>query len=128
MLDTSTKVILFLALLSSLLHGWKWIIYSSENTLGNVIRTLIEFYAGRKLDKINKQAYEEAKAFVEKHFTILKSDETLFNYKDIINMTKKLLDKQEYHSVLVDPYNSLKIELNNSSKLNTHEFHYEAIL
>lgn len=122
-----TKVILFLALLSSLYHSWKWIIYSSENSLGNIIRTLIEFYAGRKLDKISAQAYNEAKDFVEKHFTLIKSEEALFNYRDIINMTKKLLQKQPYNSVLIDPYNSLKIELNNSSKLNTHEYHYEAI-
>lgn len=122
-----TKVILFLALMSSLLHDWKWIIYSSENTLGNVIRTLIEFYAGRKLDKITQKNYDEAKLFVERHFSIIKSDEMLFNYRDIINMTKKLLQKQRYDSVLVDPYNSLKIELNNASKLNTHEYHYESI-
>jgi hypothetical protein len=122
-----TKVILFLAMLSALFHGWKWIIYSSENTLGNVIRTLIEFYTGKKLDKVNDSLYKEAKDFVEKHFTILKADEALFNYRDIINMTKKLLNKQQYNSCLIDPYNSLKIELTNSSKLNTHEFHYEAI-
>jgi hypothetical protein len=122
-----TKVMLFLAMMSSLLHGWKWIIYSSENTLGNIIRTLIEFYVGRKLDKINEKLYQEAKDFAEKHFTIIKSDEALFNYRDIINMTKKLLKRQQYQSVLVDPYNSLKIELNNTSKLNTHEYHYEAV-
>ena len=122
-----TKVILFLACLSAMYHGWKWIIYSSENTLGNVVRTLIEYHAGKKLDKVSDLAYKEAKEFVEKHFTIIKSDESLFNYYDIINMTKKLLQKQRYNCCLVDPYNSLKIELNNASKLNTHEFHYEAI-
>lgn len=122
-----TKVILFLAILSAMFHGWKWIIYSSENSLGNVIRTLIEFFVGRKLDKVTEGQYKEGKDFVEKYFIFIKSEETLFNYKDMINMTKKLTQRQKYDAVLIDPYNSLKIELNNSSKLNTHEYHYEAI-
>lgn len=122
-----TKLILFLTVLSSILHNWKWVVYCSENSLGNVIRTLIEFYAGRKLNRITEDEYRTAREFVEKHFILIKSEECLYNYRDIINMTKKLLKKGEIDGVLIDPYNSLKIELTNSSKLNTHEFHYEAI-
>ncbi len=36
------------------------------------------------------------------------------------------MTKKKYHAVLVDPYNSLKIDLNNKN-LSTHDYHYEAI-
>lgn len=41
-------------------------------------------------------------------------------------MVKKTLKKGKYDYAMIDPYNSLKIDLSGFSKLNTHEFHYEA--
>lgn len=122
-----TKFILFLGFMSALLHGWNWIIYASENSLGTVMRTLIEFYFGKRLQKLNDIEYKTAISFVENHFSLIKSDEDLYNYKDIINMAKKLAKRKKFDSILIDPYNSLKIDLANANKLNTHEYHYEAI-
>lgn len=42
-------------------------------------------------------------------------------------MIKKTRTKGTYNYALVDPYNSLKIDLSGYSKLNTHEYHYEAM-
>lgn len=122
-----TKFVLFLAFMSALLHNWNWIIYSSENSIGTVVRSLMEFYFGKRLQKLNDIEYKVSKDFVEKHFAIIKSDEDLYNYKDIINMSRKLNKRKKYDSLLIDPYNSLKIDLANTNKLNTHEYHYEAI-
>jgi len=122
-----TKFILFLAFMSALLHNWNWIIYASENSLGTIMRTLIEFYFGKRLQKLNDIEYKVALDFSEKHFDLIKSDEDLYNYKDIINMAKKLSKRKKYDSIMIDPYNSLKIDIQNSNKLNTHEYHYEAI-
>lgn len=122
-----TKFILFLSFMSSLLHGWNWIIYASENSLGTIMRSLIEFYFGKKLQKLNDVEYKIARKFVEEHFSLIKSDEDLYNYKDLINMAKKLNKRKKYDGILIDPYNSLKIDLAGNNKLNTHEYHYEAI-
>jgi hypothetical protein len=122
-----TKFILFLAFMSSILHEWNWIIYAGENSLGTIMRSLIEFYFGKKLQKLNDIEYKVAKDFAENHFALIKSDEDLYNYKDILNMCKKLNKRKKFDSVLVDPYNSLKIDILNTNKMNTHEYHYEAI-
>jgi hypothetical protein len=37
------------------------------------------------------------------------------------------MKKKKFHAGLIDPYNSLKIDLSGFSKLSTHEFHYEAL-
>ena len=58
----------------------------------------------------------------------IKADkEDLYNYKDILNMVKKAMKKYKFDGGLIDPYNGLKIEITPTSKLNTHEYHYEAI-
>ena len=115
----------YLCLLSSIFHGWKWILYSNENRSGAVIKKLIEFYWGNSINKLSESQLSAARSFIDKHFTLI-SNEFLFNYKDILNITEKLLKKEQYDGLLIDPYNSLKIELPKGSILNTHEYHYEA--
>lgn len=122
-----TFVILFLQLLASLYHGWKFLIFSSENTNRTLYKRLIEFYWGKKITNLNDIELRIAKDFVKGHFYFIKSEEDLYNYRDILNMAKKAYSKVKFDGGLIDPYNGLKIELTNSSKLNTHEYHYEAI-
>jgi len=120
----------YLCLLAAMYHGWNGIIFSSENTLGAFMRKMIQFYWGKPLvgpNAMNETEYNIAKAFVEKHFSMIKAQEDLFNYKDIINMVKKASKVKKYHYGMIDPYNSLKIDLSGFSKLNTHEYHYEAL-
>jgi hypothetical protein len=119
----------WLLLQAAMLHGWRGIIFSSENTLGAFMRKMIQFYWGKPLAgsfAMNQTEYDIAKKFVEAHFTLIKAQEDLYNYKDIINMVKKTLNKGDYKYGMIDPYNSLKIDLSGFSKLSTHEFHYEA--
>jgi hypothetical protein len=76
---------------------------------------------------MSKEKYDAAHSFVKEHFTVIKSDDALYNYKDILLMTKKLINKDNYKGLLIDPYNSLKIDLPPNSKISTHEYHYEAL-
>lgn len=120
----------WLLLLAAMYHGWKGIIFSSENTLGAFMRKMIQFYWGKPLHgkyAINDAEFLIAKKFIEAHFSMIKAQEDLYNYKDIINMVKKALRRQKYDYGMIDPYNSLKIDLSGFSKLNTHEYHYEAL-
>lgn len=120
----------YLCLLAAMYHGWRGIIFSSENTLGSFMRKMIQFYWGKPLHgnfAMSETEYQIAKTFVEEHFALIKAQEDLFNYKDIINMVKKANKGRKYQYGMIDPYNSLKIDLSGFSKLNTHEYHYEAL-
>lgn len=120
----------WLLLLAAIYHGWRGIIFSSENTLGAFMRKMIQFYWGKSLYgkfAMNDIEYRIAKEFIEKHFSLIKAQEDLYNYKDIINMVKKARKSSAYHYGMIDPYNSLKIDLSGFSKLSTHEYHYEAL-
>src|SRR6185437_6498224 len=115
----------YITLLSAMYNDWKWIIYSNENRNGAVVKKIIEFYWGVAIGKQTSTQIEKAKKFVNDHFTIV-SNEYIFNYKDVLNITEKLMHAKKYDGLLIDPYNSLKIDLSNNSKLSTHEYHYEA--
>lgn len=118
-----STVIWYFALLSSILHGWKWIIFSSENSVGSFMRKMIEFYWSEPIDKINDIQYKKAKDFINEHFKIILSNDELYTYKDVLNMTKKTLKLGKYHGLLIDPYNSLAEDLN----VNSHSYNYKAI-
>lgn len=124
-------VLWYLLLLAAMYHDWKGIIFSSENTEGGFMRKMMQFYWGKPMYgqfAMNESERKIARAFIESHFKIIKSQENLYNYKDIINMVKKTRIKYpDRKFCLIDPYNSLKIDLSGFSKLSTHEYHYEAL-
>lgn len=121
----------YLMLLAAMYHDWHGIIFSSENTLGGFMRKMIQFYWGKQLRgsfAMSKEEYTIAKKFIEDHFILIKAQEDLYNYKDIINMVRKARVKYpKLKYAMIDPYNSLKIDLSGFSKLSTHEYHYEAL-
>lgn len=118
-----STVMWYLALLSSLLHGWKWVIFSSENSVGSFMRKMIEYYWTEQISNISPMKYKKAKDFVESHFTIILSGDSLYTYRDVLDMTKKIDLKEKHHALLIDPYNSLAEDLG----VNSHSYHYKAI-
>lgn len=121
-----STIVWFKAMLSARLHGWKWIIFSSENRPAAVRRKLMEFYWDKQIKRMNERELEEAKRFVYSHFEIIKNGEEMYNYMDIVNMTKKLLKKKKYDGLMIDPYNSLKVDSSKSTKGAGYDYHYEA--
>lgn len=129
-----TVFISWMFLLAALYHNWKFLLFISENTIGSVMRKLIQFYWGKPLVKteyepaMNEIEYNIAKEFVESHFIFIRAQEELYNYKDVLNMTKKTLKLHpDLKCTLIDPYNSLKTDISNFSKLGVHDFNYEAL-
>jgi len=122
-----TIVIIFLQLLAAMYHKWNFIIFSCENTNRSLFKRLMEFYWGKKIQVMNDVEFKIARDFIKTHFKFIKTEEDLFNYKDILNMVKKAMKRYKFDGGLIDPYNGLKIEITPTSKLNTHEYHYEAI-
>ncbi len=114
-------VMWYMQFLAALLHGWKCIIFSSENRVGAVKKKIIEFYWCKQIDKLTEQEYLEAESFFNNHFKLIKNDKTLYNYQDLMNITIKTLKIFKANTLLLDPYNSLKVESSNH-----YGYHYEA--
>lgn len=121
-----STVIWYLSMLSNILHEWKWLIFSSENRVGSIIRKLIEFYWCEPISTMNSEKYKIAYNYVVNNFDFIKTGKKLFNYTDIMRMTQKAMAVKKYHALMIDPYNSLKIDIPAKSKQATYDYHYEA--
>jgi len=114
-----STVIWYLMLLSSMLHKWKWLVYTAENTTEEVSKKLIEFYWCKSITSMNELEIKHAKAFLENHFRFIETN-GLANYKDILSFIE---ESSEHDGILIDPWNAL-VE---SGDGNKHDQDYEAI-
>lgn len=121
-----STVIWYLTLLSNLFHGWDWLIFSSENKVGGVIRKLIEFYWCEPIEAMSDARFNEAKKYITSHFDIIKTTDKLYNYQDILNITSLSMKKKKYRGLMIDPYNSLKVDIKSKSKDTRYDYHYDA--
>ena len=119
-----TTTALYLIANSSIRHGWKWIIYSSENRTASVKMHLMQFAMDKKVADMNYFERKQAYAWVQDHFVVI-SNESVYSYSDIIVFMEKIMRQQEVDAIFVDPYNSLKLDMRNTS-IGVHDYHYEA--
>jgi hypothetical protein len=119
-----TTMVLYLMVNAAIRHGWKWVVYSSENRTASLKKSLIQFAMNKAISSMNHMERKKAYEWVGKHFTVI-SNKQVYSYGDIIIFLEKIMRQQEVDAVFVDPYNSLKLELGSSNK-SSHEYHYEA--
>ena len=119
-----TTTALYLMVNASVRHGWKWIVYSSENRTAAVKMTLMQFACNKKAGNMTYAERRQAYKWVQKHFTVI-SNKQVYSYADIILFMEKVMLQQPVDAIFVDPYNSLKLDMRNSS-IGVHDYHYEA--
>jgi energy-coupling factor transporter ATP-binding protein EcfA2 len=97
----------------------KIVVYSAENRISSIVKNVYRFVFGHG----NWQKAELVK--LRERFKFIKH-ERQFSYKDMLNQATYLLDADfDFDFFFIDPYNALKID--NKNRLNTHDYHYEAI-
>tara|TARA_R110002020_G_scaffold248195_1_gene462238 strand:+ start:1043 stop:2845 length:1803 start_codon:yes stop_codon:yes gene_type:complete len=119
-----TTTALYLIANAAIRHDWKWLIYSSENRTASVKMQLMQFAADRKVGDMTYAQRKQAYKWVQEHFTIINNNQ-VYSYSDIIVFMEKVRAQQQIDAIFVDPYNSLKLDMKNSS-IGTHDYHYEA--
>ena len=119
-----TTTALYLIVNSAIRHGWKWVIYSSENTTASVKMNLMQFATDKRISNMNYMERKNAYKWVQDHFTII-SNNQVYSYSDLLVFMEKVMRQQQVDAVFIDPYNSLRLDLKNSG-VSSHEYHYEA--
>jgi len=119
-----TTTALYMMVNSAIRHGWKWVIYSSENRTASVKMTLMQFAMDNVVGNMNYAQRKQAYKWVQEHFTIINNNQ-VYSYSDIILFMEKVMRQQKVDAVFVDPYNSLKLDMKNSG-IGVHDYHYEA--
>lgn len=119
-----TTFILFLLVTSARLHGWKWIIYTSENRTASVKVKLMQFLMDSPIDRMSYDVRKLAFEWVNDHFIFIDNTKVL-SYFDLIVYCEKIRKQQNIDGFFIDPYNSLRVDISSSSK-GVHQYHYEA--
>lgn len=119
-----TTMALYMMINSTIRHKWKWVVYSSENRTASLKMSLIQFAMNKKISSMNHAERKKAYEWLGKHFTII-SNKQIYSYSDIILFLEKIMKQQPIDGVFIDPYNSLKLDMKNSS-IGVHDYHYEA--
>ncbi len=117
-----TTIIIWLAVISAIRHGWKWALYSSENSELNIMNMLIQYFICKPIRQCTIEERDEAQIFIERHFVLIRADE-LISYKTLKNQVAKIHKYNNLNGLLIDPFNSL----DNTESANTHEFNYSVV-
>lgn len=113
----TTVILWMLSMLAK--QGKKVVIYSAENRISSIVKNIFRFLFGdSNFDKNRIIMLRDLFRFIE--------HKRQFSYLDMLNQGTYLLDANfDFDFFFIDPYNALKLD--NKSRLNTHDYHYQAI-
>ena len=119
-----TTTMLYMIANSAVRHGWKWVLYSSENRTASVKMSLMQFAMDKKASDMTYLERRQAYKWVNEHFVVINNNQ-VYGYSDIILFVEKVMKQQQVDAIFVDPYNSLKLDMGQKG-VSSHEYHYEA--
>lgn len=116
-----TTFIAWEIILTSVLFGWKWCVYSPENyPAGELYISLIEIFLNKDVDengynKATDNEMQEAKDFIADHIFVIdwSEDDQLVTPEMVMNKTKELIKRKGVNALLIDPWNDLYHEFKN---------------
>ena len=114
-----TTMALWLQFISSMRHGWKWLLYTAENSNLSVMTTLVQFYCMKPIFETTYEERSEAQAFIEAHFRLIDATE-LLDYEKLKQKFSGLYSRWKFDGMFIDPWNAL----DDSKSTNTHQFNY----
>jgi len=97
--------ILWYYLTLSVKHNVKWCIYSGENKAGQLVRQLIQFYTGQRLEKMKINEVYKVELIIAQWFTFI-DNAKFYKSKDLF----KIFDDGDYDGCLIDPFTGMDRE------------------
>lgn len=110
----------YMTVVSVMKHKWKWLLFTSENPTGHVIKKLMEFMACRPITTFDKADTEYYKQQVKLNYMFIRIDKT-YTVADVLKIGEEVLKVMPITGFLIDPYNSLSVAK------ETFQYHYDCI-
>ncbi len=99
-----TVTVLWYYLCLSYKHNLKWIIYSGENQPGQLVRQMIQWMTGKRLNELTLGEVFRYELMIEGWFTFVKND--FYKSTELF----KIFEDGDYNGCLVDPYTGMNRE------------------
>jgi twinkle protein len=111
-----------LCVLKAFFEGWKFAVFSPENTpVNDFYDNLIEIFIGKssdphfKANQMTESEYVEASEFISNHFFMIYPDKD-FELNTIFEKTKYLIRKQGVRCLIIDPYNTVEHKMKSGER------------
>jgi len=102
-----TVFISFYQLALTLQHGLKWCVWSGENQTGQIMRNLIQMYAGRPFKTLSKDEILTYSSYLEQYFDFIDNSK-LYKPAELLD----LFEQSECNACLIDPFTGLDRGMN----------------
>ena len=110
--------------IANLLHGWRSIIYSTENSKGVVKMTICEFAVGKNIKYMTDFELKCAFKWFDDNFAVIESPK-LLAYNQLLDVCESLMLEKKYDCVLIDPYNTLSYNFEKiDRRVGMHDYHH----
>lgn len=120
-----TTLVLHLMVNAAIRHNWKWIVYSSESRTASIKMRLMQYACDRSIKEMPYLTRKKAYEWVKDHFIFINNNK-VFSYMDILLYCEKIMNYKKIDGILIDPYNSLRVDMSRTSGAGVHEYHYDA--
>lgn len=119
-----TTIICYLFTVWAIKHKLRFLIWSSENTSHSIVRKIIEFKMNKPIQTATEDEINNAIVWCDTYFKVLDVTD-LVTYKDLLKEAEAIKEAWEYHTLLIDPYNSLAKDTNLLKLVGGHEYDYQ---
>ena len=100
-------VLWYLAVLGALFHGWKFVIYSAENSDGQVKKKIQELYLNTPAKQWSKTQRDKADEFFNNHFRVMTCMKS-YSWDKLLFWAEVIYDSDfMFDSMIIDPYNAM---------------------
>lgn len=106
-------------------HGFKWMIASMENEVGELIKIVMEYSIGKNITKMDDNEYLQSRAWAKQHFKVFSNKRT-YTYKEILDAAQEELRKEAYAGLLIDPQSALELDTSELKLYGEYRYHYRS--
>jgi hypothetical protein len=114
-----TSVVLYFAMIASILHKWKYLLFIAENSRMSVLNTLVQYYCRKPIHETTVYERDQALTYIKAHFKFINVDK-LYSYYELKTIAENLRKEWEFNCIFIDPYNALTQDSGNS-----HNYDYQ---
>lgn len=116
-------VVWYISVLTSLFHGWKFLIFSGENKDGQVRKKLIEFVLNESIKTAPSARVEQATNHIDHHFKLI-SNKNMFTWEDILMRAELVYDEGwQFDCFVAEPFNAMDIP----NEMDNHRHNLKAL-
>ena len=127
-----TKLIVYMELAAAIRHNHKVLIYTSENNLAVIKMELIQVLAGQSIRynnerKMSKEDVEHWYNMLLQYAVFLKTDKP-YTWGQLRGVIEHTIERDnKIASIIVDPYNSLRVDKTQLGGLTRHDYDLEVL-